>query len=98
MGTRHESWEDAASELDQCRLSQRRAQEAERQAEADARARERRYCGAGGGGGSRSQREWFEDDYYPTESDDDDSEPFDFYGPFSGSELCSISTCDENDI
>lgn len=84
VGVLHESWQEAAGELDQCRLSQRRAQEDARKAEAEARRRERRYHGAGGA----SHRGWHDDEYYPTESDDDedDGDGFDFYGPFSGGE------------
>ncbi|CAM9873392.1 unnamed protein product, partial [Hapterophycus canaliculatus] len=41
VGVLHETWEEAACELDQCRLSQGRAQEAERRREAEARAYER---------------------------------------------------------
>lgn len=86
VGMLHETWEEAACELDQCRLSQLRAQEEERRSEAEARAYERRggaggYFGSGGGRGG-GRRVPFDERYYPSGSDDDDEDhddPFNFF-------------------
>lgn len=82
VGILHDTWAEAAGELDQCRLKQRQAQEDERRKEAEARAhraaQDRGYYGRGrgrGGGGP------YGDEYYPSGSDDDDDD--DDTGPFN---------------
>lgn len=86
VGVLHESWQEAAGELDHCRLRQRTDRDEQRRVEEESRRRERRYFGSGR---DRSHHSWFEDDYYPTDSEDDDdvSDRPGFYGPFTGGEL-----------
>lgn len=81
VGVLHETWEEAAAELDQCRLSQRRAQEEERRREAEARKYER------GGYTSRTGGRYgiFGDDY-PSGSDGDDDEDADPFNFFTGTD------------
>lgn len=87
VGVLHSTWEEAASELDQCRLSQRRAQEEERRREAEARAYERGgfYHGSSrGGGGAGGRRVPFGERDYQSGSDNDDdvdydADPFNFF-------------------
>lgn len=83
VGVLHESWQEAAGELDHCRLRQRTDRDEQRRVEEESRRRERRYFGSGR---DRSHHSWFEDDYYPTDSEDDDdvSDRPGFYGPFTG--------------
>eukprot|EP00752_Nemacystus_decipiens_P016245 g14525.t1 len=78
VGILHDTWAEAAGELDQCRLSQRRQQEEERRREAEARAYERGYFSSRGG---RSRGSPFTDEYCPSGSDDDDEDrdPFNFF-------------------
>lgn len=84
VGVLHQTWEEAASELDQCRLSQRRAQEDERRREAEARAFERGggyYQSSSRSGGASGRRVPFDERYYQSGSDneDEDSDPFNFF-------------------
>lgn len=83
VGILHETWQEAASELDQCRLAQRKAREDEKKREADKRAHERggNYYGSRGGGGGGRQG-GFGGEYYPSGSEDDDDvddDPFNFF-------------------
>ncbi|CBJ33903.1 Heat shock protein 40 like protein [Ectocarpus siliculosus] len=81
VGVLHSTWEEAASELDQCRLSQRRANDEERRREAEARAYERGdyFYGSssrsGGRGGGGSRHGLFDD----SDDDKDDHDPFKFF-------------------
>lgn len=93
VGILHDTWADAASELDECRLSQRRAQEGERRREAEARAYDR-YYNSRGGGGSRSR--FADEPYYPSGSDDEDEDhdPFRFFsGEFVFFVCCFFGFC-----
>lgn len=81
VGVLHATWEEAASELDQCRLSQRRANDEERRREAEARAYERgdyfhgSSSRSGGRGGGGSRHGLFND----SDDDRDDHDPFKFF-------------------